>query len=215
MPRKPVWADLYIAMIRRRRLLSVCLRSCQQWWKPRRLSRLSNEAVQGVVEIVCTQTLVTISVEEIHNIAFVFPMETNDPHGIILNGLFNGFIIRFRDNGSPVEELVPFPSMHILHKHAKTCYSQRIWTSLEMLRDLLVKALNSYSQHQGDSARKSQKVHFPPEAWEYLSVCSFRRGVSVIASHTRSLRSRLYGPMKASTFRVERTAELLRFETIV
>ena len=141
-------------------------------------------------------------------------METIENHGIILNGLFNGYMIRFRDDGSPVEGLVPFPSMHLLHQHATTCYSQRIWTSLEMLRDLLVKTLNSYSQHQGDFARKSQKVpYFPPEAWDYLSVCSFKRGLSVVAFHTRSLRSRLFGPMKASSFRVERAAELLRFET--
>jgi hypothetical protein len=153
-------------------------------------------------------------VEEIHNIAFIFTMETIEQHGIILHGIFNGYMIRFRDDGSSVEGLVPFPSMHLLHQHATTCYSQRIWTSLEMFWDLLVKTLNPYSQHQGDFAWKSQKVpYFPPEAWDYLSVCSFQRGLSVVVFHTRSLRSRLFGPMKASSFRVKRAAELLRFET--
>jgi hypothetical protein len=57
--------------------------------------RLSNETIQGVVEIVCTRKLLTISVEEIQNIAFIFSMETIEQHGIILNGIFNGYMIRF------------------------------------------------------------------------------------------------------------------------
>lgn len=47
----------------------------------------------------------TISVEEIENIAFTFPMEEIDDcyYGIILNGIFNGHVIIFQENVSPVE----------------------------------------------------------------------------------------------------------------
>jgi hypothetical protein len=44
-------------------------------------------------------------VEEIENIAFTFPMEEIDDcyYGIILNGIFNGHVIIFQENVSPVE----------------------------------------------------------------------------------------------------------------
>ena len=176
---------------------------------------LASELTDSVSEIVHSRKLSCVALEDINNVAFVFKMEAILHQGIVLNGICNGYIIRFREDESPVEEFVTFPSRHKLHNHSSTCYSQQLWQSLEMIRDVLVRCLNRYSQKQGDDVRFSYKCpFFPSEAWHHISICCAHDSLSPRPVDTRSIRSRQFGPMKSSSFRMERSAELIRFETV-
>jgi hypothetical protein len=168
----------------------------------------------GVVEVVQTFEQITVSAASISNVSFVFSAKRMHATNVVCAGIDNCFYCRFRSDQTQIGNLVTFPSHHPDHHHIVICYPLRIWNAIEQLRDSIAKLLNRTGEKQGaEHCRHYVRLIFPPEGWYYLMYKLGDDSVISRLSISRSLRFRILHGMVGSKKSIERSAELIRFET--
>ena len=189
------------------------------------VQKLEDGSVCNIPELLQTQEFRELRHhQDVVDFAFVFPPKAVVDGLVNCSGISNAFICRylFVDHTSElveIEDIVSFPSLYSsedqpwVRTRCVDCVGLRIWRSVSVVQDILMKMLNRQSERQGLFARAREKVPlFPPETWLYLS----RRAAGVIEPIKRSgrrVRQRLLYGMKMQTKRVETKVEILRFET--
>ena len=89
--------------------------------------------------------------------------------------------------------------------------SLRIWRSISVVQDVLMKMLNRVSERQGLFSRSREKLPlFPEESWFYF--CR-RAGIEPIKRSGRRVRQRLLFGLKSQSKRVDTEVEILHFQT--
>jgi hypothetical protein len=168
-------------------------------------------------EVVQSSNITKVPSTSVIDIAFVFTEDRVNQIGLSLEGMAHTYVCRFCSDQSRIQDgaspFYSFPSQSCDHTFLDSCYSIRVWNSLETIRDLIYTKMNSISERQGNHTKMSGKIILSQEGWSYIRRNAQRSGMDSRIFHCRSIRSRLVGALTSVSHRIERAAEFYRFET--
>ena len=174
-----------------------------------------------VPEVVQMEKIWSRPAKAIVDVAFVFPLSTIVDGFAVCQGISNAFLCRFEYNEDTTEleeiDILSFPSKYeferppVEHSRYDDCLPWRLWCSVSILQDTIMKALNRVSSCQGIFSKAREKISlFPRESWAYI--CR-RVSLEPIKRSGRRVRQRLLYGLKGQSKRVDTEVEILRFET--
>jgi hypothetical protein len=122
---------------------------------------------QDTAEVFQTDEYHDILVGHITNISFVFSPSEMERNGYVIQGISNAFVCRYQADGNLKVFNYCFPNDVTNYcSPRRSCYHERIWSSLEHVRAIMHKALNKMGEKQG--VKCMEKCFFPQESWSYI-----------------------------------------------
>jgi hypothetical protein len=137
-----------------------------------RLEAFPNPNYRHVPQILRTPRCLAIKPCAVTSICLVFQRQDldNRPHEGH-QGMSNLFLLNYNDQGGylHIDRCHPFCSSHDMYDVVATsCYPERVWNGLQVLRSEISRQLGRFSEKQGTYTKTSSQVVLGREAWSYL-----------------------------------------------
>jgi hypothetical protein len=170
----------------------------------------------GLNELVTTGKSVSISVDDIQELVFIFHAEKliEDFPQAFLHGMENVFVCRYDHQGNThdTERWATFPSdMEVYKANNIPCQNSDIWRSLIDIQYEMHKILGRVSEKQGLFSRNRSNLRLSLTSWYYI-----RRVCNRVPCHEgiRKSRKRLLSHgLQLSSVQKKASTSLIRFET--
>jgi hypothetical protein len=138
------------------------------------IGALKSGSMKYVTELVQTNMIIQISINDIRDICFIFSLKDFSGGTAFCDGIVNAFLVRYRCSpsdgkwtGIDLDFYYCFPSMHYLHFY-KTSYINTVWNGITEIQDELSLLLNIQRQYQSTFESCSATICIGTQLWSYL-----------------------------------------------
>ena len=183
---------------------------------------LHDISFQGIPELVVTNGIMWIKIQNIIQITFVFSFNKIRSPQFDCYGMNNCFVVQYFFNYSTnLVSLIdsntfysfPYEVPNFL-RFFSLCYVQDIWNGIDAIKVEFRKILCRTALSQGNSCKKTCKINVSRGVWSYINDFARQNGLQVhCSSHTKK-DFRLLKGMRSHSRRQIISTELISFDTI-
>ena len=182
-----------------------------------RLEAFPNPNYRHVPQILRTPRCLAIKPCAVTSICWVFQRQDldNRPHEGH-QGMSNLFLLNYNDQGGylHIDRCHPFCSSHDMYDVVATsCYPERVWNGLQVLRSEISRQLGRFSEKQGTYTKTSSQVVLGREAWSYLLSKVATAIRPPIRRHTSAAKRVLESGLELKSLKQGFSSLFVRFET--